>query len=233
LTITRRLAAAVNMPAHKLWGEWPSGVNPDLFTPARTSRTWPLPEQSVHLVYIGALHYERNLMTLCRAVGKANSEGMAFSLLLVGDGSERAELERIAGGSDGQIRVAKSVPHDQVPEILAWAHIGVLPFPDEEKFRVSSPIKLFEYMAAGLPVLVTRIVCHTDVIGSGKYAFWAEDASEQSLVDALCSVWQSRNALKEMGQLSAIAVEAWTWRASAAKLHKALEKGYESFISPI
>ena len=40
-------------------------------------------------------------------------------------------------------------PHDQIPEVLARAHVGVLPFPDEEKFRVSSPIKLFEYMAAG------------------------------------------------------------------------------------
>jgi glycosyltransferase involved in cell wall biosynthesis len=225
LTITKRMAEVVHIPLHKFWGEWPSGVNPDLFAPAQTVRCWPSPGQSVHLVYIGALHPERNLMALCRAVEKANEEDMAFTLLLIGDGTERADLERVAARSDSHILVATPVPHDQIPEILAWAHIGVLPFPDEEKFRVSSPIKLFEYMAAGLPILATRIQCHTDVIREGDFVFWAENADVHGLVHALRLTWGNRISLSEIGKRAALAAQDWTWQASAKKLKAALELG--------
>ena len=56
--------------------------------------------------------------------------------------------------------------------MLAAADIGVtsLPSPDDVKYEASSPLKLFEYMAAGLPVLATSNRCHTDVVGAGGYA---------------------------------------------------------------
>jgi len=228
LAITERMAEAVGTPAQKLWGVWPSGVNLEQFASAQTIRRWPLPGEPIHLIYIGALHYERNLLTLSQAVEQANSEGTAFRLTLVGAGTARAELEKFAAQSAGRIRVISPVPHDQVPEVLARAHVGVLPFPDEEKFRVSSPIKLFEYMAAGLPILATRIVCHTDVVGSGEYAFWAKDSAEPSLVDALRLIWQSENSLSDMGKHAAIAAKDWTWTASAMKLKQALESGTAS-----
>jgi glycosyltransferase involved in cell wall biosynthesis len=113
--------------------------------------------------------------------------------------------------------------------MLAKAHVGVLPFPDEEKFQVSSPIKLFEYMAAGLPVLATRIACHTDVAGDGGYVFWAEQASVTGLHAALCLVWQNRDSLRSMGSQAAIASRAWTWHESARKLRAALERGVAEY----
>jgi glycosyltransferase involved in cell wall biosynthesis len=174
------------------------------------------------------MHYERNLMTLCRAVTRANTNGMPFRLSLVGDGTARAELTTYAAQTDGFIRVIPPVSYEEIPELMAHAHLGVLPFPDEEKFRVSSPIKLFEYLAAGLPILATRIVCHTDVVGGGEYAIWAEDATEQGLLDALVLTWRSRDILSEMGQRAASASHEWTWKESAYKIKKALETGIEN-----
>lgn len=225
LTITKRMAKAVKIPPSKLWGEWPSGVNLDLFASVKATRCWPLPEQSIHLVYIGALHTERNLMALCKAVEKANEEGMAFKLLLVGDGTARIDLEKFAKSLKGEISIQRPVPHEYVPDILASAHIGVLPFPNEEKFRVSSPIKLFEYMASGLPVLVTRVDCHTDVIEDGEFAFWAEDASILGLLQALKLIWKNHTLLEKMGKRAEQAAQHWTWEASAKKLEVALEYG--------
>jgi glycosyltransferase involved in cell wall biosynthesis len=225
LAITQRMAEAVRIPPEKLWGVWPSGVDPARFYPAQAARRWPLAGEPIHLIYIGALHYERNLMTLSRAVVRANTERMAFILSLVGDGAERMDLGEFASQTGGQVLIVPPVPHDQVWEVLAQAHIGVLPFPDEEKFRVSSPIKLFEYMAAGLPILATRIACHTDVVGRGEYAFWANDADEEGLLEALRLIWQSRDSLGEKGRQAAVAVQAWTWAASARRLRSALENG--------
>jgi glycosyltransferase involved in cell wall biosynthesis len=192
------------------------------------ARRWPLPGEPIYLVYVGVLHYERNLMTLSRAVVKANAEGMAFVLSLIGEGTERLDLEKFALRTAGRVRIIPPVPHNQVPGLLAQAHVGVLPFPDEEKFQVSSPIKLFEYMAAGLPILATRIVCHTDVVGSGGYAFWAEEADVEGLLSALRLIWHARPSLGRMGREAAVAAQAWTWQESARKLKTALEHGLMS-----
>ena len=223
--ITQRMAEVVHIPSHQLWGTWPSGVVLERFSPALERRQWPKEGEPICLIYIGSLNYERNLESLCQAVEEANKLGMNFHLSLVGDGSSRRELEEIVFRMDGCLQVALPVPHEQVPDLLSQAHVGVLPFPDEIKFRVSSPIKLFEYMGAGLPVMATRIACHVDVIGDETYAFWAEEASVAGLLAALGDIWKKRACLSMMVQRAFIASRRWTWRESAEKLKAALEYG--------
>lgn len=225
LAITPRMADYVNIPRELLWGVWPSGVNAELFKPAQSARTWPASGEPIQLAYVGVLNYERNLMNLSAAVVKANAEGVQITLSLVGDGNQKEELDKFAGTTKGCVRVLPRVDHSQIPSVLSRAHIGVLPFPDEEKFQVSSPIKLFEYMASGLPILATRIACHTDVIGDGDYVIWMEGSDEESLLSALREVWKKSGELREMGGRAAIASKAWTWAESARKLKTALETG--------
>jgi glycosyltransferase involved in cell wall biosynthesis len=229
LAITPRMAEALRIRPERLWGVWPSGVDLEQFKPAQSLRCWPSPNEPIQLMYIGALHHERNLTSLCLAVQEANAEGMAFQLTLLGDGTQRMELEKFAQMNGNQIRVLQSIPHDLVPQKLAQAHIGVLPFPDEEKFRVSSPIKLFEYMAAGLPILATRIVSHTDVMGTDGYTIWAEEADTYGLLEALRAAWNRRDTLSEMGKCAIEAAETWTWQTSAMKLKLALKTWLERY----
>jgi glycosyltransferase involved in cell wall biosynthesis len=110
---------------------------------------------------------------------------------------------------------------------LAQAHIGVtsLPAPDNVKFQASSPIKLFEYMAAGLPMLATSNVCHTDVVGDGRYTFWADEATPAALLTALRTIWQARATLRTLGQEAQQAVHQWTWEAAGGQLDDALRRG--------
>ena len=227
--ITQRMAELMRIPPKQLWGTWPSGVNPDRFAPAQIARRWPAEGEPIRLAYIGVLLHERNLMTLVRAVEKANAEGMAFGLSIIGEGPERLALERVALHTAGRIRVVPPVPHDQVAGLLAQAHVGVLPFPDIERFQGSSPLKLFEYMAAGLPILATSIVCHTDVVGRGEYAFWAEDHTEEGLLAAIRNIWASKSSLRKKGEEASKAAERWTWHEAARKLKVALEEGIAKY----
>jgi len=107
---------------------------------------------------------------------------------------------------------------------LQQAHIGSLPFPNEEKFNVSSPIKLFEYAASGLPLLATRIRCHTDVVGDRPYVFWAETNRVEDLADALGRIWRNRSQLANLGARAATDAQAWSWEASAKHLSEAFQR---------
>lgn len=230
LAITKRMAEAADIPRQKLWGTWTSGVDLEHFVAARSSRKWPSQGGLIRLLYHGSLDRERNLLALSRAVASANATGTRFELSLVGEGTGQAELQSVALQTNGAVRVFHAVPYDRVPELLAQAHVGVLPFPDEEKFRVSSPLKLFEYMAAGLPVLATRIACHTDVLGEHDVGFWAESGSEENLKRTLCLLWHRRESLSQMGSRAAFAAETWTWKRAAERLRTALETGYEGVV---
>jgi len=202
-------------------------VDVEPFKTMSRARRWPVGDEPIHIIYIGVLHYERNLMTLCHAAQQANSEGMKFKVTFVGNGTERDDLEKFANSTDGWARVMAPVPHDEIPAVLSQAHIGALIFPDEPQFRVSSPIKLFEYMASGLPILATRIVCHTDVVGNAGYAFWAEGSSVEAVHAALGNIWNNRAALPDMGKEAASAAQLWTWAKAAEKLKSALELGLQ------
>ncbi len=225
--ITPRMAEMVGISQRRLWGLWPSGVNIERFTPAQAARCWPAEDEAIRLVYVGVLLPQRHLLELCRAAERANAAGMRFEVALIGDGPARAELEQFAIGTDGRIRVLPPVSHEQVPDCLAQAHVGVTAmFPPQQTIsQAASPVKLFEYMAAGLPVLATRIVCHTDVAGDYTFTFWADDEREESILAALHQIWQARDTLPRMGRQAAQAAHAWSWQAAAYKLKIALEHG--------
>ncbi len=225
--ITERMAKLANIAPQHLWGVWPSGVQVESFAPAQRMHQWPTDEEAVQLVYIGILLPKRHLLELCHAVEAANQAGMNFQLTLVGKGRERARLQQFAERTNGRIQLVDPVPHAQVPAVLGRAHVGVtsLPTPDDQKYEASSPIKLFEYMAAGLPLLATTNACHTDVVQDGQYAFWIEAATEKAIVDALRLLWARRAELPTLSQAAAAAAEQWSWQAAGHKLHRALSYG--------
>jgi glycosyltransferase involved in cell wall biosynthesis len=225
------MANLVHIPKNRLLGTWPSGVNLEHFTPSQVMRKWPAAGDAIHLIYIGALLHERNLLPMCQAVEKANASNMKFQFSLYGDGTARADLEDFSRKTAGRIKIFSAVPHDQIPFVLAQAHIGVtsLFFTDEKLFQASSPIKLFEYMAAGLPILATHMACHSDVIGNGEYVFWVKQVDLPSLVTVLQQIWDAQTSLSEMGSLAATATSNWTWHASAMKLKEALEYGLKRY----
>ena len=225
--ITPRMAQLVGIPSAQLWGTWPSGVDLERFRPAQTGRMWPGPEEPIHLMYIGTFVQDRNLALLCRAVARANQEGMAFELSLVGNGPERPALEEAGLGTGGAIRLRPPVPHDQIPVLLRQVHVGVTSLPSsfDRKFEASSPIKLFEYMAAGLPVMATDNACHADVVGEGTYAFWVREATEKGILATLRLLALAREDLKAKGAQAAAASQEWTWQRAGWKLGQALEHG--------
>lgn len=224
--ITKRMAESLGIPGDKLWGVWPSGVKLEEFAGVLQARKWPKRGEPIELLYVGCMHHERNLLTLARAVTQANAKGHLFTLTIVGDGNARQELEAYAREEGRHVRIIPPVPHKEIPQWLVKAHVGVLPFPDEEKFRVSSPIKLFEYLAAGLPILATDIACHTDVIAKHPIAFWAKSSDVEGLLEALLMLYENSERLPEMGEMASRVARDWTWESSANKLREALEYGF-------
>lgn len=224
-TITDRMATYANVPRSKLLGTWPSGVDVEKFEPAHFQRQWQTKNNTIELIYIGSIISKRNHIELCRAVKAINEKGGRFRFTLYGSGEARAKIEAFATETGANVRVCDPVPHEQVPNILANYHIGVTSLPpvDDAKYMASSPIKLFEYMAAGMPILATANPCHVDVVANGRYGFWADAPTPTALETALEVIWQQREQLPELGREAYEAATEWTWHRAAVKLSNALK----------
>ena len=60
-------------------------------------------------------------------------------------------------GLDERVELRARIPFPEVPGLLAGARTGVVPLPDLPKFRTNVPMKLFEYMAAGVPAVASDL----------------------------------------------------------------------------
>lgn len=225
-TITARYAELIEIPESQLWGIWPSGVNPANFVSAAEERKWPAEDDPIRLVYIGMLVLQRHPLEVCQAVKLANSQRRRFELYFYGGGPDADIVEECAASSDS-VFVCSPIDHSDVAKMLARMHVGVTSLPDttDVKYAASSPIKLFEYMASGLPIMATTNPCHTDVVGDGDYVFWIDEPTVESILDCLEQVYNDRKKLRDLGRRAQIASKQWTWGAAAAKLDEALEYG--------
>lgn len=119
--------------------------------------------------FVGSLKIWHGVDVLLTAFGRLLEDEPAARLLIVGTGPEEAALRAAAArmGADSCVRFTGAVPQEQVPGLLRAMDVAVAPFKPVDDFYFS-PIKLFEYMAAGVCVIATRLGQIQDVIEDGQ-----------------------------------------------------------------
>jgi glycosyltransferase involved in cell wall biosynthesis len=143
---------------------WGSGANVALFNPEvrGVPREAFAPPNRILICYHGHLSLARGLGTLIDALAVARRSEPRLHLILLGGGKDLSALrERVLrAGLEEYVTFLAPVPIADVPGYLAACDGAVIPLPDEVIWRVSSPLKLYEDLAMGLPVLATDIEPH-------------------------------------------------------------------------
>ena len=120
----------------------PAGVDLQLF---HTSDK----KQTLTLVYHGKMDQNRGVLALPMFLQKINNSGVEAHLIAIGDGDCFEQMNRISIEQEN-IEVHSSMPQTELSVILSQSHIGLLPMPDRQVWRLASPLKRSEYAASGL-----------------------------------------------------------------------------------
>jgi glycosyltransferase involved in cell wall biosynthesis len=160
----RDLAQTFSVPAEKI-SVVANGIERGVFRPpedrAAVRRQLGLPEDGLLAVSVGRLHCHKNHETTIEAVAQARRQGVSVTAVLVGEGTQRTELENFARtqGVAGAVLFA-GAQRPVVPWMQA-ADVFVLPSVWE-----GQPLALLQAAACGVPVLASNIEGNTAVLGS-------------------------------------------------------------------
>jgi glycosyltransferase involved in cell wall biosynthesis len=177
------------------------------------------------VLYHGSISPGRGLFEALRGFGAARSDGQELALVFLGAGPSVDALRRLTSdlGLSHDVWFVPSVPHRRVLEFLGAADVGLVPLPPRWEWEVSSPVKLAEYLCAGVPVVMTDIAAHRIVPRDSPFAFWCEDASPRSFEAAFRKV-RGHGRLQAAGALArSWASERLSWEAQLEPLGRLVE----------
>jgi glycosyltransferase involved in cell wall biosynthesis len=112
------------------------------------------------------------------------------------------------------------VPAAEVPIYLKAADILVLPHSAKgvEAAKYTCPLKLFEYMAAGVPLVATELPAITEVIRHGDNGWLVKPDSPSALAEGIRYLLEHDELASAMARRSTQDVEAYTWEHRAARI---------------
>ena len=131
------------------------------------------------LLFIARFIPAKGLTDVLDACAILRDEGRAFRLLCLGDGAARGAAEAQAAhlGLNDRVRFFGYVPETETPEFYAGSTMLVFPTYHYEGF----PMVIFKSVAAGLPIITTRIRAAADYLREPDNCLWVEPQNPQML----------------------------------------------------
>lgn len=149
--------------------------------------------------FVGTLKPWHGLEDLGQAFSSLRAQGVPAELRIVGDGPAREDLRSaISPGDQEHVHWKGALPHAEVAEQLARMDVAVAPYPAYEPFYFS-PLKIMEYMAAGLPVVASRMGDIPDWVRDGDTGLLYPPGNIPALVDCLSRMFADPERRRKMG----------------------------------
>jgi glycosyltransferase involved in cell wall biosynthesis len=189
----RRMIALEGVPAERI-RLVPNGI-PPLATGGRDVRAeLGIPGDAPVIGAVSVLRAQKALDVLVEAARVLVAEFPALRVIVAGDGPERERLGRLVV----DYRLDKSVllvgERSDVPDVLCALDVAV----SSSDFE-GSPLAVIEYMAAGLPVVATRVGGIPELIGDGVHGLLVPPRAARELAAAIATLLRDPTRRGEMG----------------------------------
>jgi glycosyltransferase involved in cell wall biosynthesis len=180
----------------------------------------------LRLIYLGLLEAPRGLVTLLHGVARALRDGVDVQLTLIGEGRARPELEAIVATANmgAAVTFRGFLPYADALAAVHESDVGVVPHVANESWNTTIPNKLFDYMAAGIPVLTSdaRPVARIVTAEACGVVYRHDDPSDCARAVAAMAHAETRAALGRAGRSAVKARHHWG--LDGARLVEAVER---------
>ena len=176
--------------------------------------------EAMDVVFLGSLQPWHGCDLLLSAFASVHRAVPAARLRIIGEGKMRSTLEQQAArlGLNGSVEFIGQVPHETVPQRLASAAVAVAPYPALSVQFYFSPMKLFEYMAAGNAIVASRIGQIGDVLAHEQTALLVEPGSVEQLAESIIRLLRDEPLRARLGRAAQASVGQYAWDQQAQTL---------------
>jgi glycosyltransferase involved in cell wall biosynthesis len=178
----------------------PNAIDPDRFAgeliPSR-----PAPPGIFTVGFVGSLKRWHGLDILVKAFALLCAKTGGNRLLIVGEGPEGSRLEAMVReqGVAEFTELAGRVDPQEIPALLASMDVGVAPYPPMDRFYFS-PLKVYEYMAAGITPVASRLGQLDGLIEHGANGMLCAAGDSSSLASTLVHLRLEPQLRRTLGQ---------------------------------
>jgi glycosyltransferase involved in cell wall biosynthesis len=202
------------------------GADVEAFRPERRSqavrRSLGIPEGAVAVLFSGSFRPWHGVELFEAAARRLSAHQDLYFVLAGGD--------RSGAGQGYRGRRLGCVPYAEMPDIVAACDLGVAPYDTSRlgQLRLGfywSPLKIFEYMAAGLPTVTIRVAPLTSIVREDLEGAFFDEGDAASLADALLKLARDPVRRERLGHgARARVVERYSWAVHCEQLEGVLRE---------
>ena len=199
----------------------PSGTNVDLFQPLDPSecrRRFGLPLDSFVVSFLGVLYEHQGVQVLAQAASLLIKRKPNMHFLVGGNGPHRETLQEIVGrlGLNSRFCLLGNVPYEEAPAVIGASDICVAPF---LKTRgETSPLKIFDYLAAGRPVIASDLPCLRWIANTSGAVLLVPPEDPEALSNAILILLDNTAQTQKMAEQGKVWVQPYSWREIAKEI---------------
>jgi glycosyltransferase involved in cell wall biosynthesis len=180
----------------------PNGVDPMMFRPEANGgefrKRWNCDGKFV-VMYAGALGLANDIPTILRAASRLKDQPQ-IRFVLMGDGKERGNLERVTHELQlNNVTFVDSIPRAKMPNALASSDVCIATLKKIEMFKTTYPNKVFDYMAAGRPIILAIDGVIRQVVEAAKGGVFVPPGNDRALARAVERLYHNRSEAQAMG----------------------------------
>lgn len=180
------------------------------------------PSRSPLLIYAGRFSTDRGMLVIAQALQQLAAIDLRPRLRLLGTWTNEAEEQSFAEairGLEGQIETVGWVPFNQVAHQLRQANVALAVLQPIPRYVAALPVKLFEYMACGLPVVISDFPPNRAVVADADCGTLVDPEDISVVTAAIQRLLTSPNDARRLGRNGRHAFETrYNWQALEPRL---------------
>lgn len=178
----------------------------------------PYAQRAEQFAYVGGITPARGSLEMIRSVNLL--QGPATQLAIGGPfqpAIHQQECSKEAGWK--RVDYLGTLNRSEIRALLGSSRAGLVTLHPTNSYLNSYPVKMYEYMAASLPIIASDFPLWRDILGGADCALFVDPLDTQSISDAMQWILNNPERAQEMGKVGHyLAIKKYNWAVEAAKL---------------
>lgn len=193
------------------------------------------PRERKYITFTGGIEVNDGVLLIPDAAKLVLNEFPDIQFLFAGEGKDLQRLKDAVhtAGLEKAFVFRGWVNHEEIPEILAESQVGLITSLEVSATVFSSPLRSYEYMAAGLPFVASDLSGIVEQVELSQAGITFKNGDSESLAESILTLLKDKTLREKLGKNGRKYVEAHCdWNKNVTEISEICEKMVSDIATP-